>query len=111
VISYRTKSRFTPFAHALFGFDRTSLKASTITGLPSPVVAAATNYTDFAYALGPGVDYKLARHFALRGGVDYFHTSINQDKFYMSVFGPGLFLGPANRQRNVRFSAGFVVSF
>ncbi len=54
VISYRTKSRVTPFAHALFGIDRTSLSGSTITGVsPSvPVTAAPTANYDFAAGAG-----------------------------------------------------------
>src|SRR5258708_2988906 len=36
VISYRVKARITPFVHALFGWDRSSLGASTITGTSSP---------------------------------------------------------------------------
>lgn len=112
VISYRTKLRFTPFAHVLVGIDRTSLKASTLRGLPSPVTTAATTYTDVAFALGGGVDYRLARHFALRlAQLDYFRTSLNQNKFYQSAFGPGIFVGPAIRQGNLRFSTGIVIRF
>jgi opacity protein-like surface antigen len=112
VISYRTKSRMTPFVHALFGWDRTRLDASTITGVSSPVSSVATTYTDFAIALGGGLDVKVVRHVALRvGQVDWFHTSVNLNKFYGSAFSSDLFQGLATHQRNLRFSGGIVVSF
>jgi opacity protein-like surface antigen len=112
VISYRKFKKITPFAHALFGVDRTTLKSSTINGLPAPVTSASANYTDFALAAGAGVDYKLTQHFALRlAQVDYFHTSVNLNKLYQSAFAPGLFEGPATHQRNLRVSAGVVFQF
>jgi opacity protein-like surface antigen len=112
VISYRKYKKITPFAHALFGLDRTSLKSSTINGLPTPVTSAPANYTDFALAAGAGVDYKLTQHFALRlAQVDYFHTSVNLNKLYQGAFGPGLFEGPATHERNLRISAGIVFRF
>jgi opacity protein-like surface antigen len=112
VISYRTKSKMTPYVHALFGWDRTSLRASTITSASATLSAAATTYTDFAFALGGGLDYRLLHHLALRlAQLDYFHTSLNVNKFYQSAFGPSLFEGPATHQRNLRFSAGIVLQF
>jgi len=112
VLSYRTKSRATPFVHALFGLDRTSMGASTITGPSAPVTAAAATYNDFAIAFGGGVDCKLSRRFAIRvGQVDFYHTSLNLNKFYGSVFGIGLFQGLPTHQDNVRLSAGVVVRF
>ncbi len=113
VISYRTKSRITPFAHALFGWERTSLGASTITGsVTSPVSVAATNYTDFVMALGGGVDCKLTRRFSVRlAQVDWYHTSINVNKFYTNAFGGTLIEGLSTRQVNYRLSAGVVVRF
>jgi opacity protein-like surface antigen len=112
VLSYRTKSKLTPFVHALVGFDRSSLGATTITGLPTPASSAAVNYTDFAIALGGGLDYKLSRHFALRAAqVDYFHTSIDLNSFYGSAFGAELLQGLATHQRNLRASAGVVLQF
>jgi opacity protein-like surface antigen len=112
VISYRTKSKATPFAHALLGVDRTTLKASTIMGLPSPFSTTATTYTDVAFALGIGVDYKISHRFSLRlGQLDYYRTTLNLNKFYQSAFGPGLFEGNATREGNLRFSTGIVIQF
>jgi opacity protein-like surface antigen len=112
VLSYRTKSKLTPFAHALFGYDRTHLGASTIVGPSSTVASASSSYTDFAMALGGGVDYKISRNFLLRlGQVDYFHTSINLNTLYDGAFGTAAIEGLATRQRNIRFSTGIVVRF
>jgi opacity protein-like surface antigen len=112
VLSYRTKSKLTPFAHALFGWDRTRLGASTLSGVSSPVSTTATTSTDFAIALGGGVDYKIFRHFALRvGQLDYYHTSLDLNKFYQSAFGTGLLQGLATHLGNLRFSTGAVVRF
>jgi opacity protein-like surface antigen len=112
VVTYRTSARMTPFAHALFGYDRSSLSASTPSGLSTPVSSAATNYTDFALALGGGLDYYVIRHVSVRvGQLDWFHTSVNLNTFYNNAFGPNLFQGLATRERNLRFSAGIVVAF
>jgi len=113
VISYRTKSKITPFVHGLFGWDRTSLNASTITGsVTSPVSSAATTYNDFAMALGGGADYRIARHVSVRlGQLDWFHTSLDLNKFYGSAFGAGLFQGLHTHEVHYRFSAGAVLRF
>lgn len=112
VLSYRAKAKITPFVHALFGYDRTSLRASTITGVSSPVSSVATTYNDFVLALGGGLDYRISRHLGIRvGQLDYFHTSVNLNSFYGSAFGVGLFQGLATNQRNLRFSAGVVLRF
>ena len=112
VISYRAKAKITPFVHALFGWDRASLGASTITGTSSPVTSFASTYTDFAIALGGGLDYKLSRHFALRvGQLDYFHTSLDLNSFYGTAYGPGRFQGLATHENNLRFSTGIVLRF
>jgi opacity protein-like surface antigen len=112
VLSYRTKSRMTPFAHALVGWDRTTLGASTISGVSTPVSTVAVTYDDFAMALGAGLDYKISRHLAVRvGQVDYFHTSVNLNSFYRTAFNVSLFQQLANQQHNYRFSAGAVLRF
>jgi opacity protein-like surface antigen len=112
VISYRTKSRLTPFAHALVGWNRTSLDASTITGVSAPISVAATSYDDFVAALGAGVDCKITRRFAVRlGQVDWYHTSVNLGRFYTNAFGGDLLEGLKNTQVNYRVSAGAVVKF
>jgi opacity protein-like surface antigen len=112
VISYRTKSKMTPFVHALFGYDRARLNAGTVTGASSTVSFNASTYTDFAIALGGGLDYKLSHHLALRlGQIDWFHTSVNFNQFYGSAFNSDQFEGLRTRQRNLRISAGVVLRF
>lgn len=112
VATFRNKSRLTPFVHALFGVDRSSLSASTITGLASPVSTLATTYTDVAAALGGGLDVKISQRFALRlPQVDDLYTTRNLNKFYDSAFNNGLFEGLSTHEHNLRISAGIVVRF
>ncbi len=113
VISYRTKSRLTPFAHLLFGWERASLGASTIIGsVTSPVSVAATTNDYFVMALGAGADFKVARRWSVRlGQLDWYHTSLNQDVFYTHALGGTLFEGLGNHEDNLRFSAGAVMRF
>ena len=106
VLSYKTKARMTPFVHALFGWDRSRLSASTLSGWPS------STYTDFAMAFGGGLDYKLSRHFAVRvGQLDYLYTGHDLNSVYGSAFGPGRFQGLASHENNLRFSTGIVLRF
>jgi opacity protein-like surface antigen len=112
VLTYRSKSKITPFGHVLVGFDRATLDASTITTPTGTVTSLATTYTDVAVAFGGGFDYKLSRHFALRPGqFDLLYTTHNLDKVYTDAFGPGLFEGLRTHQNNLRFSTGLVVRF
>lgn len=112
VITYRAYRRVTPYLHALFGYSRSSLSASTITGVLNPVTSAATTYNDFAVALGAGIDYKLGKRLALRlGELDWYHTSLDLNKYYGSAYGPGLFQGLSTNERNLRFSTGVVINF
>jgi opacity protein-like surface antigen len=112
VVSYRAKARITPYVHALFGWDRASLAASTITGTASPVTSIASTYTSFASVFGGGVDYKISRHFALRlGQVDYFHTTLDLNSLYGNAFGPGRFQGLPTHENNIRVSTGIAIWF
>jgi opacity protein-like surface antigen len=112
VLSYRTKSKLTPFIHALFGFDRASFSAGPITGVAVPLSSAGTTYTDVAAALGGGVDYRFSRHVSLRlAQVDEFYTTRNVNKFYTSNFSGSLFQGFSTHQDNIRVSTGVVVRF
>ena len=112
VVSYRNKTKVTPYVHVLFGVDRASIGASTITPLYTPVSSTATTFTDFALALGGGIDYKVSRHFAIRVlQLDYLETTHNLNKFYGTAFPSGTFYGLDTRERNLRVSTGIVVSF
>jgi opacity protein-like surface antigen len=99
--SYGTKTKMTPFAHALFGLNRASLSAGTISGLPptSPAASAAAVDTAFGMALGGGLDYKLSRRAAFRiGQLDYLYTAHDLNSFYGDSFGPGRFQGLATHR-------------
>ncbi len=112
VVTFRNKSRVTPFLHALFGVDRYSLSASTISGLTTTVTSSNTPYTDFAAALGGGLDVRLVHHIALRlVQLDDLETTHNLNKFYDSAFTPAVFNGLKTHERSLRVSAGIVVSF
>jgi opacity protein-like surface antigen len=112
VVSYRNKSKLTPFVHALFGWDRTSLSASTLTGVSPSASYPAITCNDFAFALGGGLDFKVLRQFSVRlGQVDYFHTSLNSNQLYGKDFDTVLFEGFPTHQVNFRFSAGIVAQF
>ncbi len=112
VISYRTKSIFTPYIHTLFGWERTNLSASTISGPITPVTSASTTYNDVVMALGGGLDCRVIRRLSVRlAQVDWYHTSINQNLFYGSAYGPDRFLTLGNHEDNIRISTGIVVKF
>jgi opacity protein-like surface antigen len=112
VLSYRTKSRLTPFIHGLFGWERANLSASTIHGVSNPLSSLGTTDTDFVMSPGGGVDLRLTRHIALRlGELDYFHTSLNVNKFYNGAYATTLFQGFTTHQANLRFSTGVVARF
>jgi opacity protein-like surface antigen len=112
VLSYRNKSKFTPFVHVLFGYDRVSLSASTITGGTSPIPTTATTYTDAAVALGGGLDFKVTGHIAVRlGQLDDFYTTHNLNRFYDNTFDTTTIYGLATHERNLRVSSGIVVRF
>lgn len=112
VLSYRTKSKLTPFIHALFGFDRYTMDSSTITGVSSPVSSSSTTFTDAVVAVGGGIDYKVSRLFSIRlVQLDDFYTTHNLNKFYDTAFPGATFFGLATHERNLRISTGIVVRF
>src|SRR5262249_31061827 len=86
-VTFHNRSRFIPFAHALFGgaYSTASLPIGG-TILPSGIivppglpVAARFNasHTGFAMLAGGGLDIKLSRHVAFRPvGADYYLTRL-----------------------------------
>ncbi len=87
--TYRNKSRFTPFVHALFGVSHLTASAS-LAGL-----SASGSDDAFGMAIGGGADLKFAKMFSLRlGQFDWLRTQhFNQT------------------QNNLRYSTGLVVTF
>jgi opacity protein-like surface antigen len=85
VARYPNKSKFTPFGHALFGGGHASFS----------VLGASGDETDFAWAVGGGLDADLTRHFAVRvAQADFLQSHIGDD-----------------HQNNFRYSAGIVIKF
>jgi outer membrane protein with beta-barrel domain len=112
VFILRNKTRFTPFAHALFGVDRSSMTAGTVTGLATPVSTSSTTYSDVAGVMGGGLDIRIARHFALRvPQIDDLYTTHNLNRFYDSVFTSPYFLGLSTHEHSLRISGGIVARF
>jgi opacity protein-like surface antigen len=112
VVSFPGKSRFTPFIHFLFGYDRISLKASTITGVATPVPVLSTTSNDVALSPGGGVDFRVFRRFSVRlAQVDYLATTHNLNHLYGDAFPTGVFQTLGTHERNVRISTGLVVRF
>jgi opacity protein-like surface antigen len=119
-VSYRKIKKLTPFVHALFGWNRTSLSASTLTSTsgapigttPFPVSSVGVTFTDFAMAFGGGLDYKISRRFSLRPlQLDWYRTSLNLNSFYGTAFNNTLVRGFETKERNLRVSTGIVVNF
>lgn len=94
--------KITPFLQTLFGGAYLSPSGGGL-GAASRVHAEATTsgsptYTNFAMALGGGVDYNLTEHIGVR---------LIQAEYVMTKFPDGL----NNRQDNARVSVGVVVRF
>jgi hypothetical protein len=84
--------KLTPFVHALFGAGHSKLTAPGVPDLTE---------TDFAFAIGGGLDLSLGKHFALRvAKFDY-----EQTRFYKS-FAPG-----TPNQNNFKYSAALLIKF
>ena len=92
VISHRAE-KYTVFGHGLLGAQHVGLTGNT------PVAGfsfSGGSETDFAFALGGGVDWKASKHFAIRlGQFDY---------EFVNSSGSG-------HQNDYRFSAGVVFGF
>lgn len=116
VVTYRgprtEKTRLTPYVHALFGWNRSTLGASTLTDVPFPVSTTKTSYTDFVMSFGGGVDFRVTKHFSVRlGQLDWFRTSIDLNSFYGSAFNTTVIQGFEVKERNVRIAGGIVIAF
>ena len=92
--SLRKSGKIQPFAHALFGFTRQTLKNDAISG--------DLTDTGFAFAAGGGVDLKaIGSRLSLR---------LLQADYVLTKFGDGASSGN-NTNNNVRISTGMVVRF
>ena len=92
--SLRRSGKIQPFAHALFGFTRQTLKNDAISG--------DLTDTGFAFAAGGGVDLKaIGSRLSLR---------LLQADYVLTKFGDGAASGN-NTNNNLRISTGMVVRF
>jgi hypothetical protein len=119
--SYRSESRFTPYAQIVFGGATRSLsrQLDVLTGANIPVFPVVTpqslfpganteitaqvsaTQTAFAMAVGGGLDWKIAKHFSFRPvSVDYVLTRF-----------PSFLTGNNRNQNSIRASAGFIFTF
>ncbi len=109
----RSRSKWTPFAHALIGIDRLTYSASIPSGLTN-ILHGTPRVTDTnpAAALGGGVDYKYGPRLSFRvAQADYFYTAHDMNIVYGDIFGTGSFRNLSKYQSNIRISTGFVFNF
>lgn len=91
-VTYRNKSRWTPFTHALFGVARAQLSDVSALGTTAP---GALTDQGFAMAAGGGVDVHMNKFMTTRvAEVDWVRTSVFD-----------------NTQNHVRVTTGLVFSF
>jgi len=75
-VQFAVHGRISPFAHFLFGISHESLGAGSITVSGSSYPFVATSGNSFAFALGGGVDFRLAPYVRLRAvQVEYLGTA------------------------------------
>jgi opacity protein-like surface antigen len=107
-VKYRNASRLEPFAHALFGGAHTRFKV-TQQFAPGVTDSFSTGATDFAMAVGGGIDVRLGDNFSLRLiQVDYAPVFL-KDRSVVNLGGVGAinpFILESQRQDNVRISVG-----
>jgi hypothetical protein len=94
--AYRKASRVVLFGRALFGAAN-SRESTTSKGAIALGAPAKFSDTRFAIVAGGGTDIPLSRALALRGTVDWVHTTFNDVN--------------ADRQNSLRVSAGVVFRF
>ncbi|MEW6131184.1 MAG: outer membrane beta-barrel protein [Acidobacteriota bacterium] len=112
-LKYRNPSRFEPYVHALFGGAHTRFEVES----QFPIAGGSftesfdTGATDFAMAIGGGVDVRLSDNFSLRLiQIDYAPVFL-KDRSVQRLGQAGAivpFTLESQRQDNVRISVGLV---
>lgn len=103
---FTNDSNVTPFVRALFGVAYRSNRFETLTG--APTVTFEDNSTNFAMALGGGVDVRLNDRFSFRvAQVDY-NPVFLRDRTVTRSDGTTLTLR-GRTENNLRLSAGIVI--
>ncbi len=98
-ISYRSPSRFTPFAQALFGGVNAS--EVTLSGCTGALCTPLPKQIAFAMTAGLGLDIRLTHHISIRAV---------QAEYMMTRF-PDPTTGSSNSQNDVRLSSGLLFLF
>jgi opacity protein-like surface antigen len=112
-LKFRNASRVEPFVHALAGGAHTRFKVSSVvnTGGGTFSDSFTTSATDFAAAVGGGIDIRISDNFQLRLiQVDYAPIFL-KDRSIQNLGGSGAivpFTLEGQRQDNVRISIGLV---
>ncbi len=101
-VKFFNSGRVTPFAHALIGVSRRSLKLDAIAGATS-ITSATDSTTSFTMNLGGGLDVRLNDRFDLRlFQIDYNPVFLKE----RIVDGVNF---PSRTANGVRLSVGFVI--
>jgi opacity protein-like surface antigen len=109
----RNASKLEPFIHALAGGAHTRFDVETIRGVPGGTVRSGfeTSSTDFAAAIGGGLDIRVGERFSIRAfQVDY--TPVFLRDRSIDLLGSSGAIVPTTlegqRQDNIRISVGVV---
>jgi opacity protein-like surface antigen len=113
IVKFRNRARVEPFVHALAGGAHTRFvvdsRLTVINGTTRNTFE--TNATDFAAAIGGGLDVRLSDHFSIRAfQVDYAPIFL-RDRSITALGNAGAlqpFTLEGQRQDNVRISVGIV---
>jgi opacity protein-like surface antigen len=113
VLKARNSSRIEPFAHALFGGARTRFELDSRRDLTSGTVRNTFDVgtTDFALAVGGGLDIRLGDRFSIRAiQVDYAPIFLGDRAINVLSSAGALvpFTLEGQRQDNLRISVGIV---
>jgi opacity protein-like surface antigen len=97
VLSHRSHS-YTAFAHGLIGAERFGFGNFQVSGITPITLPGPASHTNFAFAVGGGLDFKVTRHLSVRAG--------QFDYEFVKSAGNG-----RNHQNDFRFAAGVVYGF
>ena len=99
---FTNKTRVTPFVRALVGASNNRFSYRTMaTGATTPAAEASLSITDFALAIGGGLDVRVNKHIAVRAFQIDYNPVFVQSRPQFGIDG-------GRRFDNVRFSIGIV---
>jgi opacity protein-like surface antigen len=112
---FRSNSRVEPFARVLFGVahvrNGVSSSTTTTTGTTTSTTTSSfnDNTTDFAMAVGGGLDVGVSDRVAVRVFQFDYNPVFQRDRTVSNPFGTGNFTINGQRQDNLRFAVGIVL--